>query len=35
MIPRDSRLTRHPNCLTNGVHLSYLKLRLVYKVQPG
>ena len=22
MIPRDSRLTRHPNCLTNGVHLN-------------
>jgi hypothetical protein len=22
MIPRDSRLTRHPNCLTDGVHLS-------------
>src|SRR4051794_29548783 len=22
MILRDSRLTRHPNCLTNGVHLS-------------
>ena len=22
MIPRDSRLTRHPSCLTNGVHLS-------------
>jgi hypothetical protein len=21
MIPRDSRLTRHPDCLTNGVHL--------------
>jgi hypothetical protein len=21
MIPRDSRLTRHPSCLTNGVHL--------------
>jgi hypothetical protein len=21
MIPRDSRLTRHPNCLTDGVHL--------------
>ena len=23
MIPRDSRLTRHPSCLTNGVHLNY------------
>ena len=22
MIPRDSRLTRHPSCLTNGVHLT-------------
>ena len=22
MIPRDSRLTRHPNCLTNRVHLN-------------
>jgi hypothetical protein len=22
MIPRDSRLTCHPSCLTNGVHLS-------------
>jgi hypothetical protein len=21
MIPRDSRLTRHPDCLTGGVHL--------------
>jgi len=24
MIPRDSRLTRHPDCLTKGVHLSHL-----------
>jgi hypothetical protein len=23
MILRDSRLTRHPNCLTNGVHLAF------------
>ncbi len=22
MILRDSRLTRHPGCLTNGVHLT-------------
>jgi hypothetical protein len=27
MIPRDSRLTRHPNCLTNGVHLTLLRKR--------
>jgi hypothetical protein len=24
MIPRDSRLTRHPNCLTNGFSRSLL-----------
>jgi len=23
MIPRDSRLTRHPDCLTNGAHLNF------------
>ena len=27
MILRDSRLTRHPNCLTNGVHLRVCRLR--------
>jgi hypothetical protein len=24
MIPRDSRLTHHPDCLTNGVHLKVI-----------
>jgi hypothetical protein len=28
MIPRDSRLTRHPSCLTSGVHLSRWWLHL-------
>ena len=26
MIPRDSRLTRHPSCLTNGVHLTLARV---------
>jgi hypothetical protein len=34
MIPRDSRLTRHPNCLTNGVHLNLTRAYPPHQASP-
>ena len=34
MIPRDSRLTRHPNCLINGVHLNRCRVGFASPLLP-